>query len=470
MTSASAQQTVGERGIGIQISGDGNTAIVYAGLAELNLVRKHARKAEPKTELQLLRVDLRATTLVGREAERSALEAWLASDQPVSLRCITGRAGVGKTRLAIELCKHAEEAGWTAGFAQYGQFPEFVKHAAEWRWHQPTLVVIDYAAALARNLRAWLEILARPEAQSGDTRLRVLLLERYAERDLGWWADLIRPASLSDPGPDELADPPEPVPLQSLSGVEDRRALLAEAMRLAGQIAGIRPIPCPPLAGANPDFDRRLSDNAINNEPLYLMMAGADAIRTGAPAALVLAPNDLAERAASREHERLHRLASQWGLSEKLVAHLAMCVTLQGGCSAENAAQLVLEERRAIGFPETVPAADIVNCLAEALSAPGGAEVDPVRPDLIGEALLLQGMQEHRRFPRMQIEIVERAWRRADWKVAATLIRTAQDYAQGDANHCSVVWLRDLIDPIGDRFGYAACVCRAATGTDPGSA
>ena len=40
MTSASAQQTVSERGIGIQIGGDGNTAIVYAGLAELNLVRK----------------------------------------------------------------------------------------------------------------------------------------------------------------------------------------------------------------------------------------------------------------------------------------------------------------------------------------------------------------------------------------------------------------------------------------------
>jgi len=106
-----AQQTVGERGIGVQISGDGNTAIVYAGLAELSLLRKHARKSEPKTELQLLRVDLRATTLVGRRAERSALDVWLQSDRPVSARCITGRAGVGKTRLAIELCEGAEIAG-----------------------------------------------------------------------------------------------------------------------------------------------------------------------------------------------------------------------------------------------------------------------------------------------------------------------------------------------------------------------
>jgi len=66
MTANSAHQSVGERGIGIQNVGDGNTVIVYAGRAELSLLRKHARKAEPKTELQLLRVDLRATTLVGR--------------------------------------------------------------------------------------------------------------------------------------------------------------------------------------------------------------------------------------------------------------------------------------------------------------------------------------------------------------------------------------------------------------------
>jgi len=169
-----------------------------------------------------------------------------------------------------------------------------------------------------------------------------------------------------------LADPLEPVPLQSINAVEDRRALLAEAVRLAGQIAGIRPIPRPPLPGANADFDLRLGDDAINNEPLYLMMAGAEAIRTGAAAALALTRVDLAERAAGRERERLNRLALQWSLPGKLVAHLAMCVTLQGGCSAEDALELVREERRAVGFPETVPAAELVNRLAEALPMPGG--------------------------------------------------------------------------------------------------
>ena len=119
-------QTFGERGIGVQVSGDGNTIIVHAGAAELVLTRKHARKATPTTELQLLRVDLRATTLVGRDEDLAALQAWLASDRPVSVRCVTGRAGVGKTRLAVELCERAERDGWTAGFAHHSQFPKFV--------------------------------------------------------------------------------------------------------------------------------------------------------------------------------------------------------------------------------------------------------------------------------------------------------------------------------------------------------
>jgi tetratricopeptide (TPR) repeat protein len=462
MAVESQQQAVGERGIGVQISGDGNAVVVYAGRSELSLLRKHLRRAEPKTELQLLRVDLRATTLIGREKDLSDLEAWLISDRLISVRCITGRAGIGKTRLAIELCERAEQAEpveWTAGFVQYGQFSEFVRIAGEWRWNKPSLVVIDYAAALARDLRTWLEILARPEAQAGDKKLRLLLLERHAEGDLGWWADVMRTVSFSDPAPDELADPLEPVPLASLNAVEDRWSLLAEAMRLAGQIAGIQPAPQPPLPGANADFDRRLGDDTINNEPLYLMMAGAEAVRSGASAAVVLTRTDLAERAASRERERLSRLASQWGLSDKLVAHLAMCVTLQGGCSAEDGLPLVTEERRAMGFPETCPAVDLVNRLSEALPMPGGVGVDAVRPDLIGEAFLQQGMDQHCSFPRVQTEILDRAWRRVDGKVAATLIRTAQDYAQGDESHRSVVWLRHLLDQMDD---FASLMALAA--------
>jgi hypothetical protein len=39
MTANSVHQSVGERGIGIQNIGDGNTVTVYAGRAELSLLR-----------------------------------------------------------------------------------------------------------------------------------------------------------------------------------------------------------------------------------------------------------------------------------------------------------------------------------------------------------------------------------------------------------------------------------------------
>src|SRR5271165_1114912 len=213
MTADGQHQSVGDRGIGVQVSGDGNTVIVSGRVAELHLSRKHLRKAAPTSELQLLRVDLRATTLVGRESERAALGAWLKSSRPIAVRCITGRAGSGKSRLAIELCAAAAVSGWVAGFATYGQFPEFVKHAAEWRWSQPVLVVVDYAASLARDLRTWLEILAALTPAPERPPLRVLLLERHAEREAGWWGDLVRVTSFADPSPNELADPPEPMPL-----------------------------------------------------------------------------------------------------------------------------------------------------------------------------------------------------------------------------------------------------------------
>jgi hypothetical protein len=269
---------VAERGVGVQVSGDGNSVVVYAGAAELHLWRKHARQATPKTELELLRVDLRATRLVGREADVAALRDWLADDRQVSVRCITGRAGMGKTRLGIELCALAEQSGWTAGLVDHAKFPAFVAQASVWRWDKPTLVVIDYAAALARDLRIWLETLARPETQQDCPKLRVLLLERHADSEFGWWADLLRPTSFADPSPDELADPKAPVVLASLSAVEDRRALLAETMRLAAGIADVNPAPQPPPPGADALFDRRLGDDTINNEPLYLMMAGAEAV------------------------------------------------------------------------------------------------------------------------------------------------------------------------------------------------
>src|SRR5690242_5929952 len=87
-------QAIGN-GIDIRIGLEGN---------RIELARRQFRKFEVRKELDLLNPFTRAIPLVGREAELSSLRKWLRSAAPVSARCLTGRAGSGKTRLALEIC------------------------------------------------------------------------------------------------------------------------------------------------------------------------------------------------------------------------------------------------------------------------------------------------------------------------------------------------------------------------------
>lgn len=53
---------------------------------------------------------------VGRIKELAELDDFLGSDQRFTWWLWTGSAGAGKSRLAVELCRHAAAAGWDAGF------------------------------------------------------------------------------------------------------------------------------------------------------------------------------------------------------------------------------------------------------------------------------------------------------------------------------------------------------------------
>jgi len=122
-------QTATEGATAVQFSGDNNTVRIVRAGAKLALNKLHRRKAEPKTTIELLRADIRATTLVGRETEIRALDQWRSAPQRIAVRCYVGEAGAGKTRLAIEACAAAEAAGWIAGFAPSAELARF--HATQ---------------------------------------------------------------------------------------------------------------------------------------------------------------------------------------------------------------------------------------------------------------------------------------------------------------------------------------------------
>ncbi|HEY1931106.1 MAG TPA: hypothetical protein VGG99_03765 [Acetobacteraceae bacterium] len=436
-------------------------AALQAGTEKLEPLRLHRLRPPISTPNDLLKADRRATELVGRTEEMQPLHHWLTTPRAgrdISVHCLAGQAGAGKTRLGIDLCEWAESRGWTAGFVPQEKLQRFAEHhePSDWRWPRPTLLVVDYAAASVRVLRSVLGELARGAPnQAGEHPLRILLLERHASADAGWWAELRQPTTHAGDGADSLIDAGAPLLLGPLRDTGHRRALLSEAMRLAAPLLG-KPPALPPPPGADPEFDRRLADDAIETEPLFLLMAGIVAVETGAPAALAMNRLDLAVWLARVERTRLQRRAHSIGADEELVPYLAACVTLQGGCDADAAAALVAAEREAFGDRPPPPDGRIVTLLRDALAPAESDGIDAIRPDLIGEAFLLEELGRDRRPLTQQSAIVERAFSRAGLRVVATVIRTAQDYAAGEASHRSVAWLDHLLRLTDDPFALMA--------------
>jgi len=448
-------QTAGADAIAVQVNGDNVTVTI--GAARLTFARRHLMRAEPRIERDLMLTELRATTLVGRDQDLVDWDAWLASPKPIAMRCLTGRAGAGKTRFAIELCERAEARGWQAGFLPQAELQRF--HAAQsldaWHWGKPTLLIVDYAAAATPILRAWTEALARRRHDPAlDGNLRLLLLERHADTNLGWWAALLRPGGLSGRGPEDLADPPTPVALPVLRGLGPRHALLHQVVEAAATLAGTSP-PRLPAPGDEPVFDALLSDLRLENEPLFLINAGIVGRTTGVPQALALSDPDLARRVAEKERSRLMRLSETWGIDAagtRIIPHLAACVTLQGGCDRAAAIATIHDELAAMGWPPPRhDAAAIAGLLHDALPLADGG-VDAVRPDPIGAAFVLIQLGDHGRGGTEQADIVERQWRRNAEGTINTVVRTVKEIAFDAPSHPSLMWLNRLIERTGDHL------------------
>jgi hypothetical protein len=209
----------------------------------------------------------------------------------------------------------------------------------------------------------------------------------------------------------------------------------------------------PPAPGEDAWFDKRLADDRIGNEPLYLMMAGVHAARHGATAALAMDWLELAGEMASIETARLERFARSRHYTDDgaILKHLAACVTLQNGCNFASLAALVEEETEALKLRPPFSAEAIAGHLCDCLPSSGDS-IEPVRPDLIGESFLLPIVNGDRfRSEAARRDIVLRAYRRAGPGTVDTLVRCARDLADGRADHASVQWLRTIVT-ISDGF------------------
>lgn len=131
----------------------------------------------------------RVLPFFGRETEVGFLLDFLGNlEQRFRWMVIHGSGGVGKSRMALELCL-AIHSEWHAGFlSQDGQEPDW----GRWQPLMPTLIVIDYAARDTDRVGRILRAVAGRSMADGTLKLaapvRVLLVERSGEGD---WLDKI---------------------------------------------------------------------------------------------------------------------------------------------------------------------------------------------------------------------------------------------------------------------------------------
>ena len=126
----------------------------------------------------------RVVDFFGRETEIDTLSNFLGGlDQPFRWMVLHGSGGVGKSRIALELCL-ALRNQWHSGFLpKEGDEPDW----GRWQPLMPTLMVIDYAARDTARTGDLLRALSGRGAPDGTMRLsapvRVLLIERTVQGD-----------------------------------------------------------------------------------------------------------------------------------------------------------------------------------------------------------------------------------------------------------------------------------------------
>lgn len=129
----------------------------------------------------LLRPERQIIDFIGRRQELADLIKWCHDATAGRLRLITGPGGVGKTRLAIELCRRLSAEGWRCFEILDGVEGNALAKIRESESGQ-VLVIVDYA-----ETRLELKQFLRGVVADQGPALRVLLLARSAG---GWWEQL----------------------------------------------------------------------------------------------------------------------------------------------------------------------------------------------------------------------------------------------------------------------------------------
>ncbi len=306
-----------------------------------------------------------------RQPDLDALNAWLDDREwPNAVRLITGAGGLGKTRLALELCQQRAANGWHTGFLDALLEPREMKQAWEQlhAFDMPVLAVIDYAETRQPVLLALVKAILQ---QPGKHPVRILLLARDGGE---WWDNL----PSKDPHCEALLSgyaTTGPYTLLPLHPEEEgRRHAYRQALSAFADALGVSvPEVTPELSGEH--FGR----------PLYLQMAALLALHGERPTTA----EGLTRALLNHERRYWSRLLANFIFSEpeQHAQQLLALTTLAGGFATPRDAQVYWNKSDA----NKLSPAEFTSLFKALVPLyPGKQGLQAVRPDLLGEALVAQ--------------------------------------------------------------------------------
>ncbi|MGF1633858.1 MAG: hypothetical protein ACFCVE_08430, partial [Phycisphaerae bacterium] len=364
------------------------------------------------------RAQSRRVPMFGRAVEFAELQRFLYDGRRVAWWLWTGEAGMGKTRLAHELCLVARAAGWDAGFlSQADAFRDWGKM----RCIKPTLLVVDYvagrprdvvemiaglctrppdqtatAAAAATAATAETAETAEPASEPGHHPVRVLLLERAAEGR--WWEEFNKAPASNAAFEVRYAAPRRLTPLGVatedgfvLDG-DSYLAIIQDVLLDSGVALAVEPAPCLKLL---------LEADPHGARPLYAAIVGRAVADLHAEHGAGVFEHLAGWKREDLLRHVIEQEAARWRQLPEAVADLytnaLFAARLRGGLDLESDGAFVAPLSRAGAeggpvLPDEVHDATTWHRIADFTGTrpPHDEAMPPLEPDLLGEFFVLE--------------------------------------------------------------------------------
>ena len=333
----------------------------------------------------LLKAEYSIVPFHQREAEMQDLLAWCEADNKLAVRLYTGVGGMGKTRLAIELCRVVQHnLQWQTGFLRQRQasYYELERFACLQNKANPVLIIVDYAETRRLELTLLLQA-----ALHADSKIRIILLARSA---LDWWVQL-RTAN-QGVGDLLMSRATQVIALQALGTTAKHRE---ESFFLAAD-SFTKQLKAPPLLSLPQDLDAAYFDRVLLLHMQALISVEGKATTTGLKGILDVILNR--ERHFWESHAKaVHLPVSLY----KAIGIAIARITLLGGVKSREEVMEVLDYIPLLKdsrWHEKQLIIDLLHNLYPSSQTGKNANaqtyyIEPLQPDLLGEYLIQQYIQ-----------------------------------------------------------------------------